>query len=380
MGMKPRPTEPTLDDWELIRRLLPEGWEAQAKPLGALRRTRAIPNAATLLRVLLVHLAEGCSLAETCARVAELGWCRLSVVAVIKRLRGAGAWLNWMCQGLWAGRGRRLARLRRRVRAVDSTMVVEGGQTGSQWRIHYALNLADLRCDHFALTDQRTGESLAHIPVQPGDLLVGDRGLGTAPGIVSVLRRGGDVLVRTNLHNLPLFSAEGRRLRFLPRLRRVRVGTVAEWPAYVRAENGELFAGRLVAIRRSARAAAAARRRARRKSTRNGLTIQASTLAAAGYVTVWTSVPSTGLSAAAALELYRLRWQIELAFKRSKSLLGLGQLPKRNDASSKAWLHGKLLVALLIERLIVEAEALSPWGYPLKETAQSVARSALDGP
>jgi len=139
-AMKTPPTDSTLDDWELIRRLLPEGWEAQAKPLGALRRTRAIPDAATLLRVLLVHLADGCSLAETTARVVELGWCRLSVVALIKRLRGAGPWLNWMCQGLWAGRGRRRATLRRRVRAVDSTRVVEGGPTGSQWRIHYALN------------------------------------------------------------------------------------------------------------------------------------------------------------------------------------------------------------------------------------------------
>ena len=245
-----------------------------------------------------------------------------------------------------------------------------------------------MRCDHFAVTDQRTGESLAHFPVQKGDLLVGDRGLCHAPGIVSVLRRGGDVLVRTNLHNLPLFSPAARRLRsaraaladrFRPRRRRLRVGTPAEWPAYVRAGNGELFAGRLVAIRRSARATAAARRRARSKAERNGKPIPASTLEAAAYVTLWTSVSRAELPAGAALELYRLRWQIELAFKRSKSLLGLGQLPKRNDDSSKAWLHGKLLVALLIERLIVEAEALSPWGYPLEETTQSLARSALDG-
>lgn len=355
----------TPDDWTLVQRLLPPGWEAQARLCGALRRVRGIPDAQTLLRVLLVHLADGCSLAETVARAAEWGWCRISVVALIKRFRAAERWLNWICQRLWLGGGRRLASLGRRALAVDSTMVVEGGLRGSQYRIHYALNLADLRCEYFRLTAHTVGESLAQFPAAPGDLLIGDRGLCRTPGMIDVLRRGADVLVRVPLHNLPLFSPQGARLHFLPRLRRLRVGHPAEWPCCLRDEDGRLYGGRLLALRRSARAAAAARRRAQRKARRNGGQIQKQTLEAAAYFLVWTSVPLAALSAVAALELYRLRWQIELAFKRSKSLLGLGQLPKRNAQSSRAWLYGKLLVALLIERLIAEAEALSPWGYPL---------------
>lgn len=354
-----------LDDWDLVRRLLPDGWEAQARRCGALRRARGIRDPATLLRVLLVHLADGCSLAETAARAAEWGWCRVSVVALIKRLRAAESWLHWMCQQLWVRRGRRLAVLRRRVWAVDSTMVVEGGRTGSRYRIHYALNLADLRCEYFRLSEQTLGESLAHFPSQPGDLLIGDRGFCRAPGMAATLRRDADVLVRVPLHNLPLFSAHGARVRFLSRLRRLRIGEPAEWPCNIRSEDSQGLAGRLIAIRRSARAAEAARRRAERTARRNGGQIKKETLEAAGYFTLWTSVAVGALPAEAALELYRLRWQIELAFKRSKSLLGLGQLPKRNASSWRAWLYGKLLVALLVERLIEEAEALSPWGYPL---------------
>jgi hypothetical protein len=363
--MSTTPSRRPLDDWALVQRLLPEGWEAQARVCGALRRARGIPDAATLLRLLLVHLADGCSLAETVARCREWGWCQISVVALLKRLRSAAGWLNWLCQHLWFQRGRRLARVGRRVLAVDSTMVVEGGPRGSQYRIHYALNLADLRCEFFQLTGQAVGESLTHFPVRPGDLLIGDRGLCQARGVADVLARGADVLVRVALHNLPLFSPDGIRLRCLPRLRRIRVGEVREWPACVRGSDGQLHAGRLIALRRSGRSAAAARRRARRKATRNGLQIQKPTLEAAAYFMVWTSVATAALAPHAALELYRLRWQIELAFKRSKSLLGLGQLPKRNAQSSQAWLYGKLLVALLIERLIEEAESLSPWGYPL---------------
>lgn len=355
-----------LDAWPLVESLLPAGWREQAKTLGALRRARQIRDAATLLRVLLIHLADGCSLVETAVRAAELKLCELSDVAVLKRLRASGEWLNWLCRELWVSRGRRLATLDRRVRAVDSTMVVETGETGAQWRVHYALNLGDLRCDYFEVTGIDKGESLARFPVRKGDLLVGDRGLAQADPIGGVIARGGDVLVRASLHNLPMYLADHERFRPLPRLRRLRVGAPAEWPAWLRTKDGRWIGGRLIAIRRSARSAAAAQRRVRRKAQQQGRAPSVKALEAALYVTLWTSMSASELDAVGALRLYRQRWQIELSFKRSKSILGLGQLPKHSEESSRAWIHGKLLVALLIERLIAEADSFSPWGYPLE--------------
>jgi IS4 transposase len=83
-------------------------------------------------------------------------------------------------------------------------------------------------------------------------------------------------------------------------------------------------------------------------------------------VLVLTSLDAEAWSAAQVLELYRCRWQIELAFKRLKSLLQLGQLPKQDPASARAWLQLKLLLALLIERLCHQARFFSPWGYRLE--------------
>ena len=50
-----------------------------------------------------------------------------------------------------------------------------------------------------------------------------------------------------------------------------------------------------------------------------------------------------------------------MVFKRFKSLAQLGHVPKYDDESAKAWLYGKLFVALLVEKLIHHARTISPW-------------------
>ena len=73
---------------------------------------------------------------------------------------------------------------------------------------------------------------------------------------------------------------------------------------------------------------------------------------------------------------YRLHWQVELVFKRFKSLAQLEGLPKYDDDSAKAWLYGKLFVALLVEKLIHHARAILPWGYDVPAPATTGARDA----
>ena len=135
-----------------------------------------------------------------------------------------------------------------------------------------------------------------------------------------------------------------------------------------------------MAIRRGRQATQRAQRRLRRKAKKQQHTLSAQALEAARYVFVWTSLPPQEYGTEAVLELYRARWLIEMAFKRMKSLFGLGQLPKRIDGSARAWLHGKLFAALLVERLIQAAESVSPWGYALPATAQPLARDTVHAP
>jgi len=385
--MQGAPTLRVEDDFAYLSTFLPAGWEAKAKELGALRRCRKVPDAATLLRVLLIHLAEGCSLRETAVRARHGGLVDLSDVAIMDRLRLSGEWFRWLAQQLLAPwltpPARDLAGAARRVRLVDGSLVKEPGPTGSLWRLHYALQLPSLRADELRLTPAKgpdCGETFRRFAIRPGDLLLGDRGYGMAPGIAHVVAGGGDVLVRFGWHNLPLFEAPREAFDLFGRLRTLRGTALGDWPVSIEHE-GACVRGRVCALKKSRQAAAGGRRRAREAARRHGNRVTPETLEAAGYVFVFTTLAVAALRPRQVLLGYRGRWQVELAFKRLKSLLGLGHLRKNDAQAAQAWLYGKLFVALLVETLMRAAESFSPWGYRLEPEArpqsQLVARDAV---
>ena len=102
----------------------------------------------------------------------------------------------------------------------------------------------------------------------------------------------------------------------------------------------------------------------RRQASKRRKRLQPQTLEFAKYVILFTTFP-----AEAVLEWYRTRWQVELVFKRLQSLAQLGHLPKHTDESAKAWLYGKLLVALLVEKLPAHARSIPPWGCHVEAAA-----------
>ena len=152
--------------------------------------------------------------------------------------------------------------------------------------------------------------------------------------------------MRWNSALLPVKAEGGKEFDLLGQLRGLPKRSTREWKVQFE-YAGKTYPLRLCALRKNRVAAERARRKALRKAQRNVTEAQAESLELAEYVLVLTSLP-TKFSASQVLELYRCRWQIELAFKRLKSLLGAGHVPKSDDRSARAWMQAKILTALLL--------------------------------
>lgn len=370
------------EDWPLLLSFFPDGWRDMALDTGALKGLRKDKSPENLLRTLLIHFGCGHSLRETVVRAREAGIADLSDVALLKRLRKSKDWLNSMCVALFRERGvgSSLAGGDFQVRAFDGTLVKEPGKTGSFWRIHYSVSLPSLHCDFFKLTETEgvgTGESLSQFPIEAGDYVIADRGYSTIMGIHHVHAAKGFVTVRVNTAILPLVDKENQRFDLLKAVKTIKkTGISKAWPVAVSTQDGQVVRGRLCAIRKSEESIRLAHQKIKRKASKTCREIKPETLEYAKYIILFTTFPERRFSTADVLEWYRLRWQVELVFKRFKSLAQFGHLPKQDDDSAKAWLYGKLLVALVVEKLLAHAQFISPWGYVLakSEAAQRLAR------
>jgi hypothetical protein len=141
-------------------------------------------------------------------------------------------------------------------------------------------------------------------------------------------------------------------------LKGISIGETIDMQIFANVGKDE-FAMRLCALRKSDDEAEKAIKKAIRECGKKQRKINWETIELHRYIILVTSI-SAEATANQILELYRLRWQIEIAFKRLKSILGLGHLPKEDEKSARAWLHGKLFVALLAQAIVDEGRFFPP--------------------
>jgi hypothetical protein len=366
------------EDWDLLVSFFPPQWKQLGQETNALKGLRQDKSEENCLRVLLLHLGCGLSLRETVARAQQANLADLSDVALLKRLRKSKDWLSALCGALFQERALQFAPpTQQPLRLVDSTQVKEPGKTGSLWRIHYSLQWPSLTCDHFKLTateGEGTGESLAQYPIQPGDHILGDRGYCRAHNFHCAAQHQAYTLIRFNPNGIRLETASAKPFPLLDRIGPLtKTGQVRQWPVWIPEDGVPPLAARLCVIRKSQAAIDLALKKLRRRASRQGRELEPQTLIYAQFVMVLTTFAEAQFPAPLVLEYYRFRWQIELVFKRLKQIAQLGHLPKYDDDSAKAWLYGKLLVALLTEKLLTHARVFSPWGYWMQEPAKPVA-------
>jgi len=109
---------------------------------------------------------------------------------------------------------------------------------------------------------------------------------------------------------------------------------------------GAPMPARVVILRKSEQSARAERERLQRLARKKGKALDPRSLIAAEFVVLATSLDARSYPAEEILAMYRLRWQIELAFKRLKSLLNLDRLPARTEKGARSWIYAHLILAI----------------------------------
>ena len=354
-------------DWSMIEAQLPADWRKLAYEYHQVGHARPhlgakLTDAGILLRLVLFHVATDMSLKITVGLAAAAKLIVISAVALHKRMRSVGPYLAVLLSRMlklpdqfspqrWAGY---------EVNAVDATTVVRPGAKGTTARVHYALELERLALIQCTVTDETGGETFRRFVAKPNQLWIGDRCYCNPPGIASIRVQQADVLVRYNFGSLPLYDIWGRSLNVDQKLSKLkRPLQIREWVAFVHHEPGKRITGRLVALRLPADKAEEARARLRKEE---GPKVTEQALARAEFVVVFTTVPKDRLSAEQVIELYRLRWQIELRIKRDKSICNLDLLPNFRPDTIYSWLMAKLLAETIAQRIATPQVAFPPCG------------------
>jgi hypothetical protein len=328
---------------------LPADYRELAIEFKAFTRSRKIKTPAQLMQVVMSYCGLDAVLRETAGQFTLLEE-RISDTAIHQRLKACGPWVKALLSRLMGEAVRPLLEGHLRFILIDGSTVQGPGATGTECRLHLALDLVRLEWTHSLVTDEHTGEQLSHYPLRDGDVVIVDRGYNQVEQWMAMADRGVALVVRYNPHGVKLYTAEGQPVDLEAVLREA-TATDRCWPVQVRTKRREFLNGYLHARSLPPAQAAEARRRARAAAKKAGRQIQARTLALAGWVLIWTTLPPAVLPTATIMGLYRLRWQVELAIKRLKSILNIDQLrAKKNSALADLYLHGKLLYAWVVEK------------------------------
>jgi len=324
-----------------------------ARASGAFTRSRKIKTAGELLHVALAYAAGALSLRDTAAW-ATLRGVALSDVAVLERLRlpAVAAWLQEVTAAILAPRRSAEEASGWRVRMIDATVISSPGKAADH-RLHASYDLASQRLVALTLSGMSESESLRHFAIGPGEIAVADRGYLKARDLSEVRKAGGHFVVRAGWNSARWHRADGTPFDLFAWLDGLDYGEHAQTPVTIWPERTArgAFPVRLIARRMTKSEAEKGRLRARRTASKDQRRVTPQTLKGAEFILLVTSLDAESFPAADILALYRRRWQVELVFKRLKSLLGLDELPAKDPDLARTWIYAKLLAHLLAEDL-----------------------------
>lgn len=338
-------------DWQRICSAFPRDLDAMARSLGGVHFWRNLPCAHVLLRMLLLWALCDFGLRSVAGWAARSRWAQLTDDALRYRFRRCEPFLlallthvlqSWMRVEHAPGLPLRL---------VDATMLALPGSKHCL-RVHAVFDPRHGRMTSVELTDDSQGERATRGPHRAGDLFIADRAYARAGQLIALSLRSVWWIVRAYLPTLPLYDENGARVDFaceaLCAAARASTGPIER---FVTLREGKTHVqARLILVPLPEDKAEAARTRLRQRASRRQTMPDPKAQLLAGFVTLVTTLPSSVASAEAVLQWYRVRWQIELFFKRCKSLLRLHTIVSACPQLQRVRILASLLVIALVDR------------------------------
>lgn len=339
------------DRWSEVVFQLPNGLDldATAREHKALLRSRAIVDGQSLLRMAMLYGPGGASLRGASAWSEQIGIGSLSNVAVLKRLRGACTWLEHIAGTLMSARIGQTNDFRP-LRLTDGSVITGPGD--ASWRLHATFDPIAGQFTHLEITTKKGGEKLARGPVVPNEIRIADRNFARKADMHHILNADADFIIRTGWRMGALRTPDSKEFDLFSALATVSEDNPGDFSISIvgNASFGDLPI-RLIALRKPKEATKRELARIRDRVARKGNKLNEKTLIAADYTLILTSLPRREYSAERIAKLYQLRWQVELAFKRLKSIVRIDRLPAKDPKLARSWIATHLILALIIENL-----------------------------
>src|SRR5215469_13145941 len=344
-----------MENIEKLLEMLPEGYEEAGRKTGAFERKREIRTVYDLLKLVFMYVAHGLSHLEVSVTAKLKGIAQISDVAFMKRFAKCGELIEWLLDNLNPQATAHYSKPSKfekyDIKALDASVVTSGGKMRITHRLHFAIDIFLLKSDQYKITAQKTGESLTNFVVKARDLFLGDRAYGTKTSMEHCLANEGNFIFRIRKNAFDIYDKKGNKIGLTEKLKGISSNKALCLECFFLNSTGAFVPIRICAMIKP------------KDLIENP---EDDTGFMNNFIVLVTSVLDNHIGAKDILELYRLRWQIELYFKRLKSLMGFGDIPNKTESHIKIWLNAKLAVAIMLEIMTAQVD-FSPSGQRYRQ-------------
>ena len=344
------------EDFKKIMELMPIGWEEKAKELKAIERSRKIATAEELLRMILLYLTSGGSFGKTSAILRLTDENSLNKNAVYERIVKSRDWLKWLCENTSRNVGELVEKPEwlkdKKVCLIDASDVSKKGSNGSDYKLHYNVELFNLEMREMHITESSVGEKFQNFKkLGTDDIVIADRAYGSLKSIKYLKEKNCGFILRLKAGAFNFYDSEGIKIELSDCFEELKEGESSDKILFYK-EKEKLLSIRVCGMRKSKEMEQKGLKQIKHSNTRHMRGKVSKKQAIYNkYILLATSCDRE-IKSEYIVELYRMRWEIELVFKRIKSIFSYGEMPSKLEKTAESWFYGKLLLSYICESLV----------------------------